>query len=81
MDWAGNSEGYGAMIGRREDLSGRVFGNLTVLPNYRHLQRPARAVWLTVCTCGARTWKAADNLKRGYIKSCGNEHRWRADGD
>jgi hypothetical protein len=63
--------------GRRDDLTGLRFGNLTVT-SHRRKQRGTHTdvMWLCECTCGARTWKRADNLKAGRVKSCSLEHQW-----
>lgn len=61
--------------GKRLDLAGKTFGNLTVLDNYRY-DRTQGAMWLCRCTCGSLTWKCADNLRRGIVRSCSVQHRW-----
>lgn len=62
-----------------DDLTGRVFGNLTVTATFRRRQKPKKDVqWLCRCTCGATTWKRADNLRAGLVKSCGFAHRFHA---
>lgn len=63
------------MRGRRIDLAGRVFGNLTVLD--QNMRRDGDLYWLCVCGCGARAWKRADNLLAGRTRSCGNQHKVR----
>jgi hypothetical protein len=67
--------------GKRSDLSGRVFGNLTVtdLCRRRNIGKNRTVIWLCICTCGARVWKEANNLKRGRIRSCSYQHRWESD--
>lgn len=63
------------MRGRRSNLAGRKFGNLTVLDNWRRGDT-GDIVWLCRCNCGREVWKRADNLTRGQIKSCGNDHQF-----
>ncbi len=52
-----------------EDLSGRVFGYLTVL--VRDVARQRRVYWSCVCLCGAVKSVAACEIKSGKTKSCG----------
>lgn len=52
-----------------EDLSGRVFGELTVLE--RAESRGGRTRWKCRCKCGKETVVTARNLKAGRTKSCG----------
>lgn len=52
-----------------EDLSGRVFGHLTVIrkaPN-----RGGRTCWVCQCDCGREKEVISRNLKSGRVKSCG----------
>ena len=54
---------------KTEDLTGRVFGHLTVkkrLPN-----RKGRSWWLCSCDCGGEKAVTAHDLKAGKVKSCG----------
>ena len=63
------------MRGIPVDLSGRVFGNLTVLAqSYR--VRNGHKMWLCECTCGGRALKRQDRLLCGMVKSCGFGHRY-----
>ena len=67
------------------DLTGQVFGNLTVL--YRdkekesHLKRP-RVQWRCLCTCGNETTVSGTRLRNGETRSCGclvsitNRNKW-----
>ena len=52
----------------REDLTGRVFGRLTVV---RHLYKgvSGHQIWECRCTCGAVVEVIKHNLK--YTNSCG----------
>lgn len=58
-----------------EDLTGRQFGDLTVLrraPN----DKDNRVCWVCLCSCGKECVVKARNLKRGNTKSCGcRKHR------
>lgn len=52
-----------------EDLTGQVFGSLTVLS--RAENRGKRASWNCRCSCGNEKIVTAQNLKSGRTKSCG----------
>ena len=52
-------------LGKREDLTGQVFGRLTVVSpasNYR---------WLCICECGNQNTVQASHLRAGTTRSCG----------
>lgn len=52
-----------------EDLTGRVFGKLTVL--YRTENKGGRTCWMCRCECGTEKAVVAHDLKAGKVKSCG----------
>lgn len=52
-----------------EDLTGEVFGELTVLE--RAESKSGRTHWKCRCSCGRETIVSARNLKCGKTKSCG----------
>ncbi|MGI6014046.1 MAG: hypothetical protein ACOX7K_07150 [Oscillospiraceae bacterium] len=52
-----------------EDLTGQVFGDLTVLS--RAESQKGRTCWLCRCNCGKETVVAAYQLKSGKTRSCG----------
>lgn len=52
------------------DLTGLVFGRLTVLRRAGRSRRGTR-LWLCVCRCGSQTLVEAANLKSGNTTSCG----------
>lgn len=52
-----------------EDLTGQVFGHLTVLR--RTENRGGRTCWLCQCDCGREKAVTAHDLKGGKVKSCG----------
>lgn len=54
---------------RRTDLTGQVFGKLTVV-SY-HSSRNGKAMWLCRCECGREKVVSADNLRRGRSTHCG----------
>lgn len=57
-----------------ENLSGKQFGELTVL--YRVSNRRGRTCWLCRCSCGRLHTCTAQSLKRGSCTSCGSgQHR------
>ena len=61
----------------REDLTGRTFGELTVI-RQSESQRKHQRFWLCRCTCGRTSTVSTADLKSGNTKSCGhkkNAHR------
>jgi hypothetical protein len=54
-----------------EDLSGRVFGYLTVLSYEGRLGTDRRPAWKCVCKCGNEKVTTAKRLKSGGTTSCG----------
>lgn len=52
-----------------EDLTGQIFGHLTVLR--RTENRGGRTCWLCQCDCGREKAVTAHDLKAGKVKSCG----------
>lgn len=52
-----------------EDLSGKVFGNLTVI-SFNH-RKGSRYLWNCLCTCGTFTKSDRSSLVGGKAKSCG----------
>lgn len=57
-------------MGKRKDLSGRVFGRLTVLSD-RGLNADRKVVWECLCECRAVVEVSSANLLRGATRSCG----------
>jgi len=55
---------------RGDDLAGRVYGRLTVLPFTKKDQRYS-AYWLCQCSCGKKKFIRVDHLNSGRVKSCG----------
>jgi len=57
-------------MGKREDLSGRMFGRLKAIEiDWERTKR--RTYWLCRCECGNKKSVRSDCLKRGQVKSCG----------
>lgn len=54
----------------REDLTGKRFGQLTVLSGERR-SGSSRHYWRCRCDCGGETLVEASHLKNGHTKSCG----------
>lgn len=52
------------------DLTGRIFGRLTVV-GPRETDRRGRPLWVCVCACGNTSRVSPENLKSGRQKSCG----------
>ena len=57
-------------MGKREDLSGQVFGWLTA-KEYSHSDKYRTSFWLCECKCGGKITTASSNLKKGCTRSCG----------
>lgn len=56
-----------------EDLTGRVFGRLTV-ESFSHRNQRRLAHWRCRCSCGEVAICASNNLKSGNSTSCGCRH-------
>ena len=56
------------------DLTGRIFGRLTVLEDTGERRR-GNVVWLCLCECGESRRIVSASLKSGLTKSCGCLHR------
>lgn len=56
---------------KAEDLTGRVFGRLTLLRLSDEKTKRRSARWVCLCVCGVESVKAATDLKEGRVKSCG----------
>lgn len=55
---------------RAHDLSGQIFGKLTVLrPN--GVNKSRSMLWVCACACGGQITTASERLKRGSTTSCG----------
>lgn len=54
---------------QKMDLTGKLFGQLTVIAEGQ--QRRANRRWLCVCSCGARLEVQQGNLLHGHSQSCG----------
>ena len=52
-----------------QDLTGKKFGNLTVISKSDSINR--KSYWICKCDCGNKTIVRASNLKSGHTKSCG----------
>ncbi len=60
----------GELVGKKEDLTGRRFGRLTVIEETDE-RRNGAVMWLCKCDCGNYTTARANHLKRGGVMSCG----------
>lgn len=56
-------------MSRREDLTGRKFGNLTAVKFVE--RRAGKTVWQWLCDCGRTKEAWASHVKEGRVKSCG----------
>lgn len=65
-------------MGKFEDLTGRTFGELTVIsraPNYILPCGKSQVMWDCVCSCGKHIVTRALQLKNGESQSCGHLQR------
>lgn len=53
-----------------KDLQGQIFGKLTTLYKLHNYHKQG-TYWLCVCKCGNLKEVRRQDLKRGYVKSCG----------
>lgn len=65
------------MHGNTKELTGKVFGKLTVLQQVES-DKNGHARWLCRCECGKTKIIAGSNLTRGATLSCGCIHKERA---
>jgi hypothetical protein len=58
---------------RKEDLTGKVFGKLTVISKAEPYIKPygRYSQWLCLCNCGKKGIHRENHLKAGWAKSCG----------
>lgn len=59
---------------RRVEISGQIFGRLTVQNEYRYKVRPDGTKlieWFCLCQCGNTLWVLGPSLITGNTKSCG----------
>jgi len=54
-----------------DDLTGRIFGRLTVVESAKPLDSKSPAQYLCRCQCGTEIRVSADRLTQGLYKSCG----------
>ncbi len=57
--------------GKKEDLTGQQFNDLTVLKDSGQRDKYKAIVWDCQCSCGNMTPVRGNDLKSGNIKSCG----------
>lgn len=58
------------LLKRRIDITGKVFGKLTVL-GYSHTDRFKQSCWRCRCDCGNEIVAVGKNLRYGKSKTCG----------
>ncbi|WDU82287.1 hypothetical protein [Caloramator sp. Dgby_cultured_2] len=61
-------------MSRRIDLTGKVFGRLSVI-GYHSTNKRGKALWLCKCDCGNETVVIGENLRSGKTTSCGCYNR------
>jgi hypothetical protein len=57
-------------MAKREDLTGQVFGRLTVV-EFSHVKAGRYMMWLCRCECGVFKDVPSYSLVRGTTRSCG----------
>lgn len=65
-----NATEYSIVPKKVKDLTGMVFGRLTVT-EFAGVNNHKQARWLCTCDCGNETVVDGDNLRRGNTASCG----------
>lgn len=58
------------MSKKRDDLTGKVFGRLTVI-EFSHKNKHGNLHWKCKCECGTEKVVSAGDLRSGHVKSCG----------
>ena len=56
---------------RKIDLTGHIYGRLTVITDDGSRTKTGRVIWLCECSCGNKVHVQSQNLKDGRTKSCG----------
>lgn len=56
-----------------KDLTGKVFGKLTVIENTQKTVKGGGYIWLCECACGNQTTASVQRLTNGEKQSCGCE--------
>jgi hypothetical protein len=56
---------------KKIDLTGEVYGRLTVISDDGSRTNTGRVLWLCECSCGNKVHVQSQNLKNGRTKSCG----------
>ena len=54
-----------------KDISGQVFGKLTVIERCENNTKSGNAQWLCICACGNKAIVNGSKLRNGRTKSCG----------
>lgn len=67
--WSGNTKTCGCSRTKFDDLSGRQFGDLTVIE--RDWSRKGKVYYICKCRCGNYTSSRSDGLLNGVVNSCG----------
>lgn len=64
---------------KKIDLTGDIYGRLTVIADDGSRSNTGRVLWLCECSCGNKVHVQSQNLKNGRTKSCGclNEEKKR----
>ena len=58
-------------MGKKIDLTGKIFGKLTVIEEYPERTAQGSVQWKCQCECGNITIVSGDNLRRNHTLSCG----------
>lgn len=59
------------VLQRKYDLTGKIFGKLTVIKDSGERSKSRSRIWLCECNCGNETKVVASSLIDGKTKSCG----------
>lgn len=59
------------LVGKRINLTGRTFGELTVIKLSNKRGKNNKLLWQCKCSCGNRKYLHAYSLLHGHYKSCG----------
>lgn len=56
---------------KKIDLTGNIYGRLTIIEDDGSRTKTGKVLWLCECSCGNKIHVQSQNLKNGRTKSCG----------
>lgn len=72
IPWNKGKKGLYSSVGKIKNITGQVFGRLTVISKNTKMKNGDHHVyWDCLCLCGKKHVASGTNLRRGHIKSCG----------